>query len=73
MSWKELISDLENSGLTQTEIGNLAGCSQSMVSDLKTGKRGTRLGFEIGTRLQKLWNERCAAASTEPKRAVNQE
>lgn len=59
MSWSELISDLEKSGLTQTEIGNLAGCSQSMVSDLKTGKRGVRLGFEIGTSIKKLWQERC--------------
>lgn len=59
MNWQELIRDLEESGLTQTEIGQLSGCSQSMVSDLKTGNRGKRLGFEIGTRLRKLWEERC--------------
>lgn len=59
MNWQELIKDLEESGLTQSEIGQLSGCSQSMVSDLKTGNRGKRLGFEIGTRLRNLWAERC--------------
>lgn len=71
MNWQQVISDLEASGLTQVEIGQLSGCSQSQVSDLKTGRRGKRLGFDVGTSLSRLWKERCEAKETIQFKAAN--
>lgn len=59
MNWQQMIIDLEKSGLKQVEIGRLSGCSQGQVSDLKLGRRGERLSYEIGDNLKKLWQERC--------------
>lgn len=59
MNWKQAIADLESTGLTQVEIGQAVGCSQSQVSDLKTGRRGKRLNYDVGLKLQKLWESRC--------------
>ena len=54
MDWKNLIQDLRDSGLTQNEIADKAGCSQAYISDLSNGKRGKSVSYEIGTRLRDL-------------------
>jgi predicted transcriptional regulator len=46
MNWKSLIQELLSRGLTQDQIAEQSGCSQSFVSDLLNGKRGKRIGFE---------------------------
>lgn len=71
MNWQRVINDLEASGLTQVEIGQLSGCSQSQVSDLKTGRRGKRLGFDVGTNLNRLWKERCGDKAAIKIKAAN--
>ena len=38
MHWKDLIGALVDSGLTQVQIAEQAGCQQNTVSDLSTGK-----------------------------------
>lgn len=58
MDWSKKISDLEEQGLTQEQIGRLIDCSQSYVSELKTGRRGKRLDYKIGSRLMELWQTR---------------
>jgi transcriptional regulator with XRE-family HTH domain len=65
MDCKKIITDLEDSGLTQNEIAKLAGCSQGHVSDLKTGRRGKRLSHEVATALMQLWESRkCSDAQS---------
>jgi transcriptional regulator with XRE-family HTH domain len=44
-------------GMTQGEIAQKLQCRQGYVSGLLTGKRGKRLGFDIGKRLEALMNE----------------
>ncbi|OIF76067.1 helix-turn-helix domain-containing protein [Acinetobacter baumannii] len=57
--WPNMISDLREKGLTQTQIGTEIGCSQNYVSDLERGVCGKRLSNEIATKLQKLWKKHC--------------
>lgn len=65
MSWKKIIGDLEDKGLTQTEIGTSVGCSQSYISDLKSGRRGQRLQYEIGVALHELHKKHCGSDAEE--------
>ena len=65
MDWHSVITDLERAGMTQTAIGERVGCSQGQISDLKSGRRGKRLDFVIGTKLQELWKETCDSASAD--------
>jgi transcriptional regulator with XRE-family HTH domain len=62
MNCKKMIYDLEESGLTQTQIADRIGSSQGYVSDLKTGRRGKRISLETGQKLQDLWKSRCNVA-----------
>lgn len=62
--WKDIITSLMSSGMTQHQIAEAAGISQAHVSDLMTGKRGKRLSFEIGQRLSALHAKRCKARRT---------
>lgn len=57
--WKQIVSDLIESGLSQKEISERVGCSQPYICDLASGKAGKRLGFEVGKRLTELHQERC--------------
>lgn len=59
MNWQEMVKALERSGLTQTEIAEITGCSQGHISDIKTGRRGKGLRYEIGKKLESLWQEQC--------------
>lgn len=59
MDWKSIISNLQASGLTQVQIAEAAGISQAHVSDLMNGRRGKRVSFDIGRRLEALHAKRC--------------
>ena len=65
MDTKKITSELLASGLTQQELADKAGCSQSLISALLRGERGTRLSFEIGSRLLNLHKRRCSKRKTE--------
>lgn len=50
---------LQEDGLTQSEIGEAIGCSQSTVSDMMTGKSGLkRPSYEIVSGLELLARQR---------------
>ena len=53
MDWKNIIAELINEGLRQTEIAQTAGVSQAVISDLLHGKQRT-VAWEIGERLLAL-------------------
>lgn len=59
MNWKNIVTELLATGLTQQQLADLAGCSQNMISDLYLGKKGERLGYSIGKSLVDLHQERC--------------
>jgi predicted XRE-type DNA-binding protein len=60
----KLITDLENTGLTQKEIAEGIGCgiSQSTVCDLKTGKLKS-IRYERGVSLLALHKKHCKKAA----------
>lgn len=60
MDTKKITSELLATGLTQQELADKAECSQSLISALLRGERGTRLSFEIGSRLVKLHKRLCS-------------
>lgn len=60
-NWSQLIIDLqdkEKGNLTQAEIAVLVPCSQNYISDLKAGKKGKRLSYEIAEGLKKLHKQK---------------
>lgn len=65
--WQIIVNSLSDAGLSQAEIANLAGCSQSQIAFLSQGKRGKRLSFEIARSLilldEKLKNGELGKAS----------
>ena len=53
MQWKNIISDLKASGLTQMQIAEKCGCAQSTISEMSTD--GNRIpSFPIGAALLDL-------------------
>lgn len=62
--WPNMISDLREKGLTQTQIGTEIGCSQNYVSDLERGLCGKRLSYDLGRKLENLWKEYCSEQLT---------
>ncbi len=48
---------LESGQFTQVSLGERLQCSQALVSALLNGKRGKRLSFELGSRLQEIHQE----------------
>lgn len=66
--WKDIVTALINSGLTQYEIAARVGISQPHVSDLANGHRGKRIGFELGNKLLALHAERCRDSCAAPAR-----
>ncbi|HEM7889455.1 hypothetical protein [Burkholderia cepacia] len=54
MNPQAIISDLLNFGFTQMEIERRTGVDQSTISSLYTGKRGKRVSYEVGSKLQAL-------------------
>ena len=56
MDWKNITKQaLVNSGLTQVELAKLAGCSQSGLGDLLSG-RTQEPRYSLGLRLLELSN-----------------
>ncbi len=53
MNWQQMVKGLLESGLTQTQLADKLSCSQSMVSDLASGERGSRLSWELGNAIVK--------------------
>lgn len=68
MNWGKAISELEASGLTQSEIADTAGCSQAYISQLKTGARNSP-DFDIGKAIVDLHEGRCQKRKARPKEA----
>lgn len=56
MNWKNLIAQLQDAGLTQTEIASKCGTSQGTIGDLAAG-RSTEPRFGLGTALLALLSE----------------
>lgn len=59
MNWKKLVAELSAAGLTQKQIADAAGCSQSCIAGLSSGKRGVRVSYEIGVPLVRLHKRFC--------------
>lgn len=57
IDWRQIVRDIKAAGLTQMQISERTGISQSYVSDLETGNRGKNIGFDKAMKLQALWNE----------------
>lgn len=53
-TWSEIITRAESLGLTQTDIAIECGASQSHISDLRNGKKGKRIGFDLAQALLAL-------------------
>lgn len=51
MNWSDVIKEIQANGATQDEIAEEVCTSQGHISDLLSGKRGKRLGYELGKRL----------------------
>lgn len=49
-----LVHELILLGLTQLEIEQRSGVGQSVVSDLKTGRKGKRVSYETVVALERL-------------------
>ena len=54
-----MVEALQDAGFKQEDIADYCGCGQGLVSDLKHGRRGKRLSFEIGSRLTAMWKKHC--------------
>lgn len=55
--WSQLINDLQDKkkgNMTQKQIADSVPCSQNYISDLKAGKKGKRISYEIADGLKKL-------------------
>jgi hypothetical protein len=59
MDWKTIIQDLKYTGMLQRDIALEVGCSAALISELVNGKRGKRLTWEIGMRLNLLHERVC--------------
>jgi len=57
MNCQEMLKDLSDLNFTQTEIGRLTGLSQSYISELETGRKGERVGFEVVAKIKALWEK----------------
>ncbi len=63
--WSQLIQDLQDKtkgNMTQKEIAEVVLCSQNYISDLKTGKKGKRVSYEIAKNLEQLHQQKIKAA-----------
>lgn len=60
-TWASRIRDLQDSGLTQREIGEAIGLATSTVSDIANERTGAP-GGEAAIKLHALHIERCSSA-----------
>lgn len=54
MNIRQAVSDLLETGLTQSQLALAADCSQSLISALFSGKRGVRTSYGIAKRIEQL-------------------
>ena len=62
--WSQLINDLQDKkkgNMRQKEIAKSVSCSQNYISDLKRGKKGKRVSYEIANGLKELHKEKISA------------
>lgn len=52
--WQDIIKYLVSRGLSQRDIAKQVGVSQAHICDLANGKRGKRIGYELGQKLNDL-------------------
>ena len=67
-NWSQLIKDLQDKSkghMTQQQIAESISCSHNYISDLKTGKKGKRISYEIAEGLKKLHHEKVELISEE--------
>ena len=64
MNWVSMISDLQKMGMTQSEIAKHLNCSQSYISELKTGKKGKFISHQLGEQIATLWREKSTSLTT---------
>lgn len=64
MDWKKLLSELIDTGMTQTAIASEVGVSQGAIAQVLNDKTGKRRGFkyESGARLIELHKSRVVTA-----------
>ncbi|MES2319973.1 MAG: helix-turn-helix transcriptional regulator [Pseudomonadota bacterium] len=63
-----VLSSLQDDGLTQSEIGEAIGCSQSTISDMMTGKSGlTRPSYKIISGLEALAKQHGVSTELAPE------
>lgn len=53
MNWQQMVNDLLDSGLTQTQLAELLRTSQGQVSDMANGKRGQEITWRLGEAIRK--------------------
>lgn len=58
MDWKQIIFELQATGLTQTQLADRIAVAQSAISELATGKT-TEPKFSTGDRLRALHKKLC--------------
>jgi hypothetical protein len=63
-NWQDIIKRIEAQGKTQVDIAAEVGTSQGHISDLRTGRRGKRIGFEIGRNLTAMHDRLCSPPKT---------
>jgi transcriptional regulator with XRE-family HTH domain len=49
---KELLASM-----TQTELAERIGCGQSIISLLANGQRGSRISYDLATRIERVYME----------------
>lgn len=54
MDIKKAVSDLLETGLTQSQLAAEVPCSQSQISSLLSGTRGARVSYVIASRIAEL-------------------
>ena len=63
MDTQKITLQLLATGVTQQELANRVGCSQSTINAFANGNRGSRPTFAIGQRLVELHKELCQPES----------
>lgn len=53
MDWSKIIEELQHVGLTQKEIAKHCGCSQGLISQIKTGIL-IKVSYDVGNALKQL-------------------
>lgn len=69
MEPKNHVAEILDTGLTQAQLAEMVPCSQSLISSLLTGARGSNISKRIGDRLEAIHAELCSKPA--PRRATD--